>query len=128
MARAGRRGRWRWSKASLLQRVFLVNAVIWVVALALLAWTPVTVHRVATPSELAVLAVGLVLMLAIDLLLLRRVLGPLRRLVTVMGAVDPGQPGRRAEASTGAGQEVVALAEALNSMLDRLEDERRESG
>jgi two-component system, NarL family, sensor histidine kinase UhpB len=119
--------RWRWSNVSLLARVFLVNAVIWVVAIAVIAWTPVTVHRVATPQELLVLAVGLVLMLAVDLVLLRRVLAPLRRLVTLMGAVKPDQPGRRAE-FTGSGPEVDALAEALNSMLDRLEDERRESG
>jgi two-component system, NarL family, sensor histidine kinase UhpB len=44
-----------------------------------------------------------------------------------MGSVDPQQPGRRAEASAHAGREVVALAEALNAMLDRLEDERLES-
>ena len=120
--------RWRWKNVSLLWRVFLVNLVIWVVAFVLLAWTPVTIHRVATPQELVVLGIGLVLMLLANLLLLRRVLGPLRRLAAVMGAVEPGQPGRRAEATTGAGREVVALAEALNSMLDRLEDERRESG
>jgi two-component system sensor histidine kinase UhpB len=118
----------RWANMSLLWRVFLVNAVIWVVALALLAWTPITVHRVATGQELAVLAVGLVLMLAVDLVLLRRVFGPLRRLAGVMGSVEPEHPGRRAETSVSAGREVVALAEALNSMLDRLEDERRESG
>jgi len=75
-----------------------------------------------------VLSVGLVVMLAVNLILLRRVLGPLRRLATVMGSVEPAQPGRRAEPSASAGREVVALAEALNSMLDRLEDERRESG
>jgi two-component system sensor histidine kinase UhpB len=120
--------RWRWGNVSLLWRVFFVNIVIWVVAVALLAWTPVTVHRVATPGELVVLAIGLAIMLAVDLFVLRRVLGPLRRLAAVMGAVEPGQPGRRAEPSASAGREVVALAEALNSMFDRLEDERRESG
>ncbi len=119
--------RW-WGSVSLLWRVFGVNAVIWVVALALLAFTPATVHRVATLQELAVLSLGLIVMLAIDLVLLRRVLGPLRRLASVMGAVEPGFPGRRAQAPSGAGREVVALAEALNSMLDRLEDERRDSG
>ena len=120
--------RWRRGNVSLLWRVFLVNLVILVVAVALLAWTPVTVHRVATPSELVVLSIGLVIMLAVDLFLLRRVLGPLRRLAALMGAVEPGQPGRRAQATPSAGREVVALAEALNSMLDRLEAERRESG
>lgn len=119
---------WRQRNISLLWRVFLVNAVIWIVAVALLAWTPITVHRVATSRELVVLTIGLVVMLAVDLFLLRRVLAPLRRLAAVMGSVEPGQPGRRAEPAAGAGREVVALAEALNSMLDRLEDERRESG
>jgi two-component system sensor histidine kinase UhpB len=112
---------------SLLWRVFAANVVVCVVATALLAWTPATVHRVATPSELVVLAIGLVVLLSVDLLVLRRVFGPLRRLAALMGKVDPREPGRRAEPSPRAGPEVVALAEALNSMLDRLEDERRES-
>jgi two-component system, NarL family, sensor histidine kinase UhpB len=117
----------RWVNTSLLWRIFLVNAVIWAIALALIAWTPITVHRVATPNEVLVLGVVLVLMLAVDLLLLRRVLGPLRGLVALMGRVDPDHPGRRAQFAR-SGREVDALAEALNSMLDRLEDERRESG
>ncbi len=122
------RTRWRWENVSLLWRVFAANVVVCVAAFALLAWTPVTVHRVATPSELLILSIGLIVLLAVDLVLLRRVFSPLRRLAAVMGTVDPRQPGRRAEASPTAGREVVALAEALNSMLDRLEDERLESG
>ena len=90
----------RWENASLLWRVFAANVIVFVAAFALLAWAPVTVHRVATPSELVILSVGLILMLAVDLVLLRRAFGPLRRLAAVMGAVDPGQPGRRAEPST----------------------------
>ncbi len=126
--RPNRARRWGWGNVSLLWRVFLANLVVWIAAFALLAWSPVTVHRVATPRELVVLAIGLIAMLAVDLILLRRVLGPLRRLASVMGAVEPQQPGRRAEPPSGGGGEVVALAEALNSMLDRLEDERRDSG
>ncbi len=113
---------------SLLWRVFGANVVVFVVALALLVWTPVTVQRVATPEEMLVLSVGLAVMLVFDALLLRRALGPLRRLAAVIGRVDPGQPGHRAQPSRRAGREVVALAEALNAMLDRVEDERRESG
>jgi two-component system sensor histidine kinase UhpB len=86
------------------------------------------VHRVATPREVVVLAIGVALMLSVDLMLLRRAFGPLRRLADLMSAVDPVHPGRRAEAPQGAGREVVALATALNAMLDRLEGERRESG
>jgi two-component system sensor histidine kinase UhpB len=111
----------------LLWRVFAANTVVFVVAFALVAWTPVTVHRVATPSELLVLAILVAVMLVVDLLLLRRAFGPLRRLADVMGEVDPGQPGRRAEPANWAGREVVALAGALNAMLDRLEGERLES-
>jgi two-component system sensor histidine kinase UhpB len=113
---------------SLLWRVFAANIVVFVVAFAALAWTPVTVHRVATPRELVVLTIGLIVMLAADLMLLRRAFGPLRRLSAMMGAVDPAQPGHRAESFDKAGGEVLALAGALNAMLDRLEGERRESG
>src|SRR5579884_796074 len=116
-----------WARVSLLWRVFAANVVVFVVAVVLLAWTPATVHRVATPGELLVLGLGLVAMLIVDLLLLRRAFGPLRRLVAVMREVEPGHPGRRAAAPRGAGSEVTALAGALNAMLDRLEGERRES-
>jgi len=118
----------RWHHVSLLWRVFAANTTVLVVAFAVLAWGPVTVHRIATPRELVVLTIGLVLILAADLVLLRRAFAPLRQLAVMMGAVDPAQPGRRAESFGGAGEEVLALAGALNAMLDRLEGERRESG
>src|SRR4051794_25453304 len=111
-------------RISLLWLVFAANVVVFVVAVALLAWTPVTVHRVATPGELLVLVLGLLAMLIVDLLLLRRAFAPLRRLASVMSRVDPNHPGRRATTTPGAGREVTALAQALNSMLDRLEGER----
>jgi two-component system, NarL family, sensor histidine kinase UhpB len=119
---------WAWRRVSLLWRVFGANVVVFVVAVGLLAWTPVTVHRVATPGELLILGLGLVLMLVFDLVLLRRAFAPLRRLTAVMREVEPGEPGRRAEFPDGSGGEVVELAHALNAMLDRLEGERRESG
>jgi two-component system, NarL family, sensor histidine kinase UhpB len=117
-----------WQQRSLLWRVFAANVAVLVVAFVVLTWAPLTVHRVATPSELLVLVVGLILMLAFDLMLLRRAFRPLRRLAATMGAVDPAEPGRRAESFSGASEEVSALATALNTMLDRLERERRESG
>jgi two-component system sensor histidine kinase UhpB len=116
-----------WDRVSLLWRVFAANVVVFVVAVVLLAWTPATVHRVATPGELLVLILGLVAMLIVDLLLLRRAFRPLRRLASVMSQVDPTHPGRRAATAPSAGSEVATLAESLNSMLDRLEGERRES-
>jgi two-component system sensor histidine kinase UhpB len=123
-----RSGPRRWERLSLMWRVFAANAGVFLVAFATLAWAPVTVHRIATPRELVVLAIGLVLMLTLDLWLLRHAFGPLRRLTATIGAVDPGQPGRRAESFERAGQEVATLARTLNAMLDRLEGERLESG
>lgn len=119
--------RWRPDRLSLQWRVFIANAAVFTVAVAILAWTPVTVHRIATPSELLVLALGLVLMLMFDLLLLRREFRPLRQLASVMRSVDLTRPGDRVEPLEGASTEVRALASALNRMLERLERERRES-
>ena len=111
----------------MLWRVFGANVAVFVVAFALLAWAPIRIDRVATPGELVIMSIGLAVMLAFDLVLVRRAFGPLRRLTRVMSAVDPAEPGRRAKPTEGSGREVVALTQALNAMLDRLEDERRES-
>jgi two-component system, NarL family, sensor histidine kinase UhpB len=122
-----RRWPWHGDQVSLLWRVFGANVAVFVVAFALLAWAPIRIDRVATPGELVIMSIGLAVMLAVDLVLVRRAFGPLRRLTRVMSAVDPAQPGRRAKPTEGSGREVVALTQALNAMLDRLEDERRES-
>lgn len=116
----------RWKHSSLLWKVFAANAVVFTVAVATLAWTPVTVHRVATPSELLVLGIGLILMLIFDLLLVRRAFGPLRKLASTMETAEstlaPGHVGSYQDTSA----EVRALGEALDGMLERLERERRD--
>ena len=48
-----------------------------------------------TIAELAVLALGIVLVTAVNVLLLRRVFGPLEQLASLMRRVEPGEPGRR---------------------------------
>jgi two-component system sensor histidine kinase UhpB len=67
------------------------------------------------------------MMLVLDLLLVRQALGPLDRLVRVMRQVNLLRPGQRAVGFERSSTEVLALAEAFNEMLDRLESERRES-
>ena len=112
----------------MLWKVFAANAVIFVVAAAALAWTPVTVHRVATPSELVVLGIGLVLMLVLDLLLLRRAFKPLQTLAATMQTAESALARDHGGGSfDAASAEVRTLAEALGGMLDRLERERRDS-
>jgi two-component system sensor histidine kinase UhpB len=114
----------RWS---LQWKVFAANATIFAVAFAALAWAPVTVHRIATPSELLVLALGLVLMLTFDLLLLRRAFRPLRTLASAMGTLESAVAHGLPESFDGESAEVRALAQALAGMLGRLERERRDS-
>jgi two-component system sensor histidine kinase UhpB len=72
------------------------------------------------------LAVGLLVMLAANLVLLRHTLRPVHRLVERMRAVDLLRPGQRLPEDGGV--EAVALVRAFNQMLERLESERRETG
>jgi two-component system sensor histidine kinase UhpB len=111
----------------MLWRLFAANAAVFALAFALLAWSPVTIHARIRLLELVILLAGLVVMLLADLLLLRQALGPLERLTSVMGKVDLLRPGQRAAGFDGSSSEVLALAQAFNQMLERLEVERRES-
>jgi two-component system sensor histidine kinase UhpB len=111
----------------MLWRVFVANAAVFAVALALLALAPVEIHTSIRVDELVILLVGLVVMLVVDLILLRRTLSPLARLARVMGAVNLLHPGQRAVGFERSSTELLALAEAFNRMLERLEHERRDS-
>jgi two-component system sensor histidine kinase UhpB len=112
---------------STLWRVFTVNALVFGTAVFVLIVSPATIHQHIRFTELVVLIVGLAATLAIDLVLLALVLSPLRKLATLMGDVDPMRPGQRASGGNWASSETIALSNALNTMLDRVETERRES-
>jgi two-component system sensor histidine kinase UhpB len=112
---------------STLWRVFTVNALVFGAAVFVLIVSPATVRNHIRFTELVVLVVGLVATLAVDLVLLALVLAPLRRLAALMGDIDPKRPGQRAPAGNWASSETIALSQALNTMLDRIETERRES-
>lgn len=111
----------------MLWRVFAANAAVFVLAFALLALAPVTLHAAIRVEELVLLLVGLLVMLLVDLLLIRQALAPLARLARVMRSVDLLHPGRRAGGFANTSSELLALTEAFNQMLQRLEDERRDS-
>jgi two-component system sensor histidine kinase UhpB len=112
---------------SLLWWVLLPNAGVLVVAFVLLAVTPITVSHPIEADELGLLFVGLAVFVALNVVLLRRVLSPLVTLADVMSSVDPDRPGRRLVGVNPRSAEGRALAEAFNSMLDRLERDRREA-
>lgn len=110
----------------LFWRVFAVNAGLLVVATVLLLVTPVTISAPIALVEALVLLAGLAIMLAANVVLLRRAFAPLDRLVTRMESVDLLRPGQRL--AEDAADEVGRAVVAFNRMLDRLEAERHASG
>jgi two-component system sensor histidine kinase UhpB len=112
---------------SLFMRVLLANGVVLAIATLLLLFSPIEISYPVTNTQAVILVTGFLVSIALNLVLLRGVVAPLRRLTDTMRRVEPLQPGRRL-AIRGADADVQALTTAFNEMLDRLEDERRESG
>jgi two-component system sensor histidine kinase UhpB len=112
---------------SLLTRVFLANAAVLATITLLLLFSPIEISYPVTATQSVILVTGFVVSLIVNLVLLRRVVGPLRRLTETMRAVRPLDTGTRLVVPA-ADPEVRALTKAFNDMLERLETERRESG
>ena len=115
------------SRMSLLTRAFLANATVLAIITLLLLFSPIEISYPVTQTQSIILVTGFLVSLAVNVLLLRRVVGPLRRLTDTMHSVMPLEPGRRVVIG-GADGEVQSLTAAFNEMLERLETERRESG
>ncbi|MFG2712389.1 sensor histidine kinase [Streptomyces goshikiensis] len=109
---------------SLYGRIFLLNALVLVVAVALLLG-PVTVSTPILLGEALVLLGGLGAVLVANAVLLRIGLAPLARLNRAMATADLLRPDAR-PAVTGHG-EIAGLTATFNTMLDRLEAERATS-
>ena len=116
----------RFSRLPLLWRVFAINATLLVVATLVLVVARERIHASVAFVEGVDVALGLALMLAANLLLLRHTLRPIERLVERMRTVDLLRPGQRLVEEGGV--EVAELVRVFNQMLDRLEAERRGSG
>jgi two-component system, NarL family, sensor histidine kinase UhpB len=117
----------RGGRLSLLWWVFLANGSVLVVALLLLTFSPIEIDAPVETGQFALLLAGFVVLLALNLVLLRRVLSPLFRLTEVMSSVDPDRPGRRLSGVKPLSSEGQAIAHAFNAMLDRLESARHEA-
>jgi two-component system, NarL family, sensor histidine kinase UhpB len=104
----------------LFWRLFIPNAAVLVAACIVLMIEPAN-------GRVLALAGGLVVLLTVNLVLMRRAFAPLSRLASLMHVIDPLAPGRRLP-PLGPESEVARLTAAFNEMLDRLESERRESG
>ena len=104
----------------LFWRLFVPNATVLGAACVVLTIEPAN-------GRVPALVGGLLTMIVVNLVLMRRAFAPLARLTGLMSRVDPLSPGRRINVP-GPQSEVTLLAETFNEMLDRLEAERRESG
>jgi two-component system sensor histidine kinase UhpB len=107
-------------------RIFVVNSLLLVAATVALAFSPATVSFPIALAEGIVLTLGLIAILVVNLLLVRRSFAPLAHLTRLMQRVDLLRPGERLEV-TGP-WEVRQLGAVFNEMLERLERERHESG
>ena len=113
------------SALPLYWRVCVINATMFLVATFILVVSPATVSPEVTAAELVLLAVGLVIVVLVNSLLLRGSLAPLDRLIRLMETVDLERPGQRLPpAGDGA---VRPLVDSFNAMLSRLEVERAQS-
>ena len=112
----------------LFKRVAALNAavVIGACVVTILVLSPGKIHSFAA-SEAIVLAAALLLVVVINLVLLRRALGPLEALTALARRVDLTRPGQRVPVGERGESEVSELATTFNEMLARLERERRDA-
>ena len=115
----------RLARLSLLQRAALANAAVLLLAFVLLAVSPITISAPIRLGELAILGAGLVAMLVVNLILIRRALAPLEDLAEEMKEIDLRDPEPRFEIPKAESAELVAFTGALNAMIDRLAEARR---
>jgi two-component system sensor histidine kinase UhpB len=110
----------------LFWQIFLPNAAVLMIAVAVLAFSPATVSTRISVGQALALAGGMAAMVLINLLLIRRAVRPVEQLTRVMSQVDPLHPGKRLP-DIGGSAETAKLTEVFNEMIQRLEYERRES-
>jgi two-component system sensor histidine kinase UhpB len=110
----------------LFWRVFLANASILLSGILVVALTPLSVSGHATLRDILELLGGLMLMIVANWLILRPLFRPLERLAGHMEEADVLRGGQRVPIESGG--EVGALERAFNTMMGRLESERREAG
>src|ERR1044072_6723212 len=110
---------------SLFWRAFSINAAVIVVAAIVLAATPGHIDFPGSVSDAIAALVVLALVLGANLVLLRPLFAPLRRLAGLMRQIALLPPGQRL---TVAGKgEIAVLGSTFNEMLTRLEAQRQEA-
>jgi two-component system sensor histidine kinase UhpB len=111
---------------SIFWRIFAVNASLLALIALLLIVTPIEISAPIAPIQALIIVVGLMVAMVANALLSKRAIAPLERLAQRMDTVDLLRPGQRL--GIGRDDEVGHVVRAFNQMLDRLENERRQSG
>ena len=111
---------------SLFWRVFAANAAVLIAGALVLAFAPGPLSEHTALIDLADLLVALLVMLAVNGLLLRRLFRPLERLAKRMEKADVLLAGQRVPVDSSG--EIGMLERAFNQMIVRLETERRQAG
>src|SRR5512146_331889 len=111
---------------SLFWRVLAENAAILTSGALVLAFAPGPLHKYGALIDLGGLLIGLMLMLVVNGVLLRRLFGPLERLAGRMEAADVLRGGQRVPVVSSG--EIGTLERTFNTMLERLETERKDAG
>jgi two-component system, NarL family, sensor histidine kinase UhpB len=112
----------------LLHRVAGLNVLLLLAALAVtvLVLAPSRVSSFAVDGEVLVVVAAVILVVAVNVFLLRRVVGPVQALTALARRADLTSPGQRVPAAAPT-SEAGELALTFNEMLSRLEAERREA-
>jgi two-component system sensor histidine kinase UhpB len=114
---------------TLLTQVLAVNTALVAVTAFVAALVARDRLEDATSAEgLLLIALAVSGVVLLNSILLRKRLAPIERLVDAMSGVDLSSPGKRADVTRGAADEVRRLTADFNRMLERLEEERRRSG
>lgn len=115
------------SKSTLLAQALAANALA-ITALVFFALLVLDVEGGLTEhrAELILLMMSIAGALLLNMVILRRQFAPLEQLVDTMERIDLTEPGARAELPRGTTDDVADLIDAFNSMIERLEQERRE--
>jgi two-component system sensor histidine kinase UhpB len=112
-------------KPSLATQILAVNALlIAATAVAAIAASRLSLDDVVGRRQALVLVAGILAVVLVNGIVLRRRFAPLEKLIDVMERIDLARPGVRAEVPEADSDDVLRLVQAFNRMLVRLEDER----
>lgn len=112
-------------RLGVVERALLTSTALLAVILVLLVVTPVTVSAPIRAGELAVLVAAFIVVLALNVVGIRRTLAPLTRFAAKLQDVDLAEGRQITLDPADETPELVALADAFNEMLARLREERR---